>query len=551
MNTQPAVAPTGVKSAKRVQDAKEAPVEQGVLDCLLVHVAKSQTYYPPLNVYQSSNQMAIGLLALADVADREGYRVRVLHEGLEAAIDKRFSFSDYLHQWKPRTIGFSLHFHHACVDMVRLATEARSTVPSATIFTGGFTASFFAREILEAVPAVDAVIQGDAEEPLAQLLQVTCGSGSHDFSGVPNLVWRRNGEFVENPRSYQTSEEMLNSLVYTRFDLLEHGRMYPKLPKAFIKTNLPSKLNLKLNEKISAERHGMFWGLPVGRGCVFRCFYCGGGAKSQMRINQRKGVIFRSHEKVIETIHALKEFGYTGCYVSFDPHPWSHEYFVKLFHMLRERKIKFDFLYSGWGLPSNEFLDEFAKIATPRSAFLVSPETGSDELRRKCKTNFYTNQQLLDKLEHADRLGLRTVCYFCIGVAGETETEFTKTLALKNEIESRFQLAKTEAFLIEMEPGAPWHLDPERYHIHQLRRSFTDFVRDQSSAWYSSMSHLGYTSEFFGSSAIDPAVFDQKMLKLRCKHFCNQNLKCYAMRGVWSLSRLAGIAPRPKNQLCQ
>ncbi|HCY12751.1 MAG TPA: hypothetical protein DG414_02830, partial [Gammaproteobacteria bacterium] len=87
----------------------------------------------PLNVYQSSNQMAIGLLALADVADREGYRVRVLHEGLEAAIDKRFSFSDYLRQWQPRTIGFSLHFHHACVDMVRLATEARSAVPSATI----------------------------------------------------------------------------------------------------------------------------------------------------------------------------------------------------------------------------------------------------------------------------------------------------------------------------------------------------------------------------------------------------------------------------------
>ncbi len=519
------------------------------LDCLLVHAPKFQTFYPPLNVYQSCNRMTMGILALADFADRKGYRTRVLHAGIEKALDKHFSFTEYLQTHRPRVIGFSLHFHHGIVDTFQLAEEAREAVPEAFIFLGGFTATFFATDIMETVPAVDAVMKGDSEEPFVMVLEKVVRENSRGFRGVPNLVWRRDGETVENEQSYVTSEEILNDLVYTRFDLLDHADMYPSMPKAFIRTNLPSGLNLKFNRFLGKDRSEIYWGLPVGRGCVSNCFYCGGGARAQLRISNRKGVIFRKPEKVIETIREMIDFGFRGCYVSFDPRPWSQEYYVRLFRLMREQGVDFSFLFSAWGLATREFLDEFARTFDSRSAYLISPETGDEDLRRKARgATSFTNAELLDTLEYADKLGIRTRIYFSIGALEKDWEDFAATLALKNEITKRIDNTEVEAFLIEAEPGAPWHLNPEEYGIKLLRRSLVDFVRDHSSPKYSSMTSLGYTSRFFGNPEMSADDFQRRLLRLKCRYFCDKRLRCKLIRIFWWLARLLGLAPRPKTR---
>ncbi|MCK5558451.1 MAG: cobalamin-dependent protein, partial [Candidatus Hydrogenedentes bacterium] len=264
------------------------------LDCLLVHVPKFQTFYPPLNVYQSCNRMAMGLMVLADLADRNGYQTKVLHVGIERALKKCFSFGEYLEQHRPKAIGFSLMFHHSIVDTLRLTAEARRVLPEAFIFFGGFTATFFAREIMETVPGVDAIIMGDSTEPFLKMLKNVLGENSGDLSGIPNLIWRKDASTVENPQSFMMTEKVIDDLVYTRFDLLEHARMYLGMSKAVIRTNLPNALNLRLNRILGAERSSIFWGLPVGLGCVSNCFYCGGGAGAQWQINKRRGVVFRA-----------------------------------------------------------------------------------------------------------------------------------------------------------------------------------------------------------------------------------------------------------------
>lgn len=519
------------------------------IDCLLVHVPKFQTFYPPLNVYQSCNRMAMGVLALAELADRTGYRTRVLHVGIERALDRRFSFAAYLRAHAPKVVGFSLQFHHGIVDTLRLVEEARRALPDTAIFLGGFTATYFSGEILEKTSAIDAIILGDGEQPFLKLLERVVKQENRDFSGIPNLAWRRNGQLTENEQSYCTDEETLNDMVYTRFDLLEHAHMYVDMPKAFIMTNLPAKLNLLFNRIVGADRSGIFWGLPVGRGCVGKCFYCGGGARAQWRISRRRGVIFTKPEKVIETIRGLKEFGFRGCYLSFDPHPWSQDYYVELFRLMREQQVEFNILFSAWGLPSRAFFEEFSRTAGPQSSVLISPETGSDRLRRKARGGGYTNAELLETLGHAEEFGVRTTVYFCIGVPGETEQDFEETVALKNRILTEFQHARAEAFLIEVEPGAPWHEKADEFEIDLKRRELGDFIRDHSAPEYSSMTSLGYTSAFFGDDDLDPDDFGRRLLKLRCRHFCDRRLTCALMRAFWFVSRCLGIAPRPKRQV--
>ncbi len=512
------------------------------LDALLIHPAKETTYYGPLNIYGSCNRMAMGVLALADLAVRKGFAVRVLHTGIERVLDPSFDIATVLRQRQPRAVGLSIHFHHSLVDAVRLIREIRSACPDTFIFAGGFTATWFASELLETVSELDGVIRGDSETPLLELLAALPHGG---LDQVDNLLWRRDGSVVDNGQAYVVTDAILNDLSYTRFDLLDHGEQYRLMPKAYIRTHLPAAPTRWMNRIISRQRTYFFWGLPVGRGCPYRCFYCGGGARAQRLINRRRGVVLRDPDRVVETMQELKQMGFNGAYVSFDPHAESHPYYIELFRRMREARLDFDWLFSAWQLPSEAFLDAFAETMGVRSAFLISPETGSEKLRKQSRSNFFTNDELLTALTSADRRGIRTTIFFCIGLPGETMAEFEETLALRDRILSECEHATVEAFMIEIEPGSPWFLDPEKYGITLSRRTLADFLEQEARPRYSSMTSLGYTSSFFGEDPIDEASYCRRLLELKCQYFCDHRTSCRVMKTVWSALGTVGVVPRP------
>ena len=174
-------------------------------------------------------------------------------------------------------------------------------------------------------------------------------------------------------------------------------------------------------------------------------------------------------------------------------------------------------------MTSKEFQDEFAKIKGPHSAYLISTETGNEDLRRKALGGHrFSNRDLIDNLTYADKLGIPTTIYFSIGALERNMNDFNKTVALRDEIKRRIKSSTVEAFLIEIEPGAPWRIDPEKYNIRLIRSSFDDFIRDHSPPFHSSMTELGYTTGIFGNINIEPKEFNQKLLKLKCKYFCEK-----------------------------
>jgi len=518
------------------------------LDCLLVHAPKFHTYYPPFNVYQSCNRIAMGLLSLADLVDKKGHGVRVVHLGIERIRNKSFSFEKYLQDTRPKALGFSLHFHHSLVDTLHAVKQARKVLPEVFIFIGGFTATFFAEELMEKLSAVDVIIRGDAEIPLLMLLDKVKSGDSYDLTDVPNILWRKSGEISVNSQTHVISEDMLNELNFTRFDLMDHAEDYVSIPTAFVRSSLSAGFDRWMNNKMSKSRRAIFWGLPVGRGCVSHCFYCGGGAKAQALLNKRHGPVFRRPEKVIETIRGLKAFGYQGAYVSFDPHPWSQPYYVKLFQLMRKERLEFSIRFSSWGLPTKEFLDEFAKSVSPGSSFLISPETGSDRLRKDLRKPSYDNEMFLDFLSHAQKRGVKTTSYFSIGIPGEMEADFKETLALNRIIKEKYSLASTEAFLIEIEPASPWYMEPEKYGIKLRRKSFADFIMDQLEPDYSSMTSLGYTSDFFGDGDIEEREFSLRLDKLKRSHFDNNVLLSF-MSFFWRVGRTFGLVPSPEQSV--
>jgi len=214
--------------------------------------------------------------------------------------------------------------------------------------------------------------------------------------------------------------------------------------------------------------------------------------------------------------------------------------------MMREQGLQFNILFSAWRLPTNKFIEEFAKTAGPQSAILISPEMGSEEKRKLTRPNSYSNAELFETLEYADQLGVRTNIYFSFGAMEKSIADIEETIELQKEIKKRITNASIEAFLIETEPGSSWHMNPEKYDINLHRQSFDEFLFDHCSAQYSSMTNLGYTTEMFGDKDMDVEEFNKKMLKIRCRKFCNMRLKCILMRGIWAVGRAVGLVPTPK-----
>ena len=192
------------------------------MDCLFVHVPKFKNYYRPIGEYTFINYLPMGVLALADLLARGGYETEVLHLGVEWIEDKGFSLIDYIAQKRPRVVALSLHWHPQSYEVLEQARMIKEAFPEISIILGGLTASFFHREIMERFPWVDAIIRGEGEVPLLQVMEAIIKGGV--LQTVPNLTWRQGKKVCENPLAYCASQEILDGLVLAKG---EDMRRYP------------------------------------------------------------------------------------------------------------------------------------------------------------------------------------------------------------------------------------------------------------------------------------------------------------------------------------
>ena len=75
------------------------------MDVLFVHCPKFKNYYRPIGEYTFINYMPMGLLALADLINREGYETEIVHLGVEWIENKAFSLIDYIAHNKPKIVA--------------------------------------------------------------------------------------------------------------------------------------------------------------------------------------------------------------------------------------------------------------------------------------------------------------------------------------------------------------------------------------------------------------------------------------------------------------
>jgi len=428
---------------------------------------------------------------MAEELEQTDIKCQILHLGVEKSLNPQFSLADYVLQTGASVAAFSLHWHQQTFDTIEAAHQLKDAVPSVTIVFGGYTATYFAREILREFPWVDAVIRGEGEESLAKLTRKIKENGS-DFREIPNLTWREKGDkIIENQITSVPTSIELNQWDFTSLQLIRNWEEYVRLKWVFSWEKEICFIH-RHNRRI---KEPTFYGVPVGRGCTGSCTWCGGSYQNVKQSTGRCRISRRRPENIAESIKKLSNrYNIQRFYFCYDPEPHNEIDTYQLFEAIGQLrpKVKIDFEY--FGLPTKELIRSFHRNLHYDSTIILSPETASETLRKTHRSYFFTNNQMEETLCYLDNMRIKTKLYFLFGLPGERIDDIHATNQYRKYLKRKFDcIQRIYVYPVEMEPGAPWFEDPHRFKIISHRKTIHDFYLAHAHAKLS----LGYETEHF------------------------------------------------------
>lgn len=427
--------------------------------------------------------MPMGLLSIAGYLEKCGHRPEIVHAGLS----------------RERAAGpigdgagallFSLHWTRQAKPVVEYVKQIKRMSTHLPIIVGGFAASYFSREILAAVPEIDAVVRGDGEVPAARLLDAI-GRGQRDWADVPNLTWRRRGRVVENPRTFSVDAEFAEGLDHACFELFPEHREYLTrcIYADFDTSTRPGQ----------AHRYSRSFFYNPGRGCPGRCSFCGASFWTRQMLDCRRGFFFYPLEKAAQDLARAYAFGARTWRVSFDPSP-RRDYYRELFMFLRKRRLGYRLVFDCFALPTESFVDEVRRTFTTDSVLVISAECGSERVRRRNRSFFFTNDALLERVRRIRGRGLGAHVFFSAGLPFERASDIAETEALIRRIRE-VPGAGVTVCPMDLDPGSPMFEAPNKFGVRSTLRRFKDFCR----ADFGGVPH--YRTRVFSSRAIAAAI---------------------------------------------
>jgi radical SAM superfamily enzyme YgiQ (UPF0313 family) len=402
--------------------------------------------------------MPVGTLALADLLLRNGFETHVVHTAIEQALNPDFHIREVLTKYDPEFVGIDLHWYVHAYDAIRLAQQVHE-LSSAQVVLGGYTASFFAEEIISEFSCVNAVVRGDAEQPLLKLLQ---HRRSPDFSRIPNLVYQEKGAVKHSTVRYMTDEATLNQLNFANFPLLNHFEQYLKLA-----------LSVELGySNLKKQAYPC-----LGRGCTADCTYCGGGQNAQHALTGAEKPLFITPENVMQQLRAFTELQIDSIYMGFDPCTEARSYHQTLFSLIRQEGLDLGCQFELWDLVSRDFIKDFRRTFNPLfSSFVHSIQSGSEEIRKLNMGFPYTDETLFRWLDDLKSELVAVEVAFAAGLPGETSQHFDQTIRLAQRIRENYPMVLNMYCIpLTVEPNSPMFLTPEKYGVTLKFQRFRDY----------------------------------------------------------------------------
>ncbi len=420
--------------------------------------------------------MPMGVPALLNLLRDNGIPVRGVNLPMEKMLNNAFNLRQWLYDHRAaRMVLIDLHWYEHSYGALNVAQVVKQVLPDAWVILGGLTASAFAREIVRDFPVVDFIIRGDAERPLlalAQALLRTEQGVMPDLTGIPNLTYRRQGEVVENPRTYCACPEDFADFNFIDLDWLEHQDEY--YVREYLVIDMEMARQARQGMDISHYRGR--W-ITTARGCDFECSYCGGAKSAHKAIAGRDGIVPVPVETIVNEIKRLLELRVIQACFSYDLAAMGDHYWRSLFRAIRNAGIKIGLYNEFFQLPPPGFMKDFVRTADMQhSSVALNPYSGSERVRR-LNGKRYNDAQLLNALDEVNMYNVPIIVYFSLNLPGEDEEAIQQSIRLAQTIYDMYPHSKLKILnsCHTVEPLSPMTQRPEPYGVDIKWHTFRDW----------------------------------------------------------------------------
>ena len=302
----------------------------------------------------------------------------------------------HLRESRPAVVGIS-QFTHNRDDSLKLARLAKELDPGCRVVLGGPHATHSWQETLAGHPEIDAVVLGEGEETLRELLEAIAAGGS--LAGVAGIAYR--GAAGEPLRSAPRG-------AIADLDALP-------VPGA------------RTGASIGVDYRRQLEFVITSRGCPASCLFC------SSPLFWGKGVRFRSPRSVVEELRLLRE-RYGIVYFSFrdDTFTADRDRVLEICRLLEQAKLGVL-----WNCQSRvTAVDEEMLIAMKRAGcecIQFGVESGSPAVLKALGKRI-TPADVESAAAAVRRVGINLSIYLITGVPGEGEADLQETVRLIGRI---------------------------------------------------------------------------------------------------------------------
>ncbi len=405
----------------------------------------------------------IGFLTMANYLARRGIGVRIINLAYRMLDDKDFDVERFVKKLRARAFGIDLHWLPHCQGSTEIAKIIKKYHHGTPIIFGGFSSSYFYRELI-GFDQVDYILRGDStEKPLYQLMEIIRSGELSGLGDVPNLVWKDNERVITNP------------LTNISADLSEIDFDYRLMFKQVLNYR-----DIKSIVPFSDWFRYPITTIPVVRGCSNECSGCGGSKSAFKNFACRTKPAFREPGKLVKEIKVIQKHIKSPVFLLGDLNDNGPEYIKEFFKHASTLNRDIQMFFEFFRPPDSSFFD-MAKATFSNVCYEMSPDSHDEGIRHKMGKRF-SNKELADSIKYAlGKGGMRFDLYFMTGLPGQTKESIMETVDFCRDIyrdigwDKRFMpfISPMAPFL---DPGSRAFEDPEKFGYKLTRKSLKDHI---------------------------------------------------------------------------
>jgi B12-binding domain/radical SAM domain protein len=430
----------------------------------------------------------LGFASLAEYLEHAGYSVRIVNLAKLMLDDPEFDAEEAIAALNPLAFGIDFHWLSHAQGALAVAQIVKALHPETPVILGGFSATYYQRELME-YPQVNYVLRGDStEEPLLRLME--CLSLRRVPDQVPALTWRtQTGHIVENPPGAPL----------TSLDELIFGGGNPSF-------------NYQQDFPVAVG--------AMARGCSQNCLTCGGSAYAYRRAYGRPTPCYRSPEKLARDLYDIRRYHNGPIYVPCDIGQAGMDYAYRFQEAMRgfPGLICLDLLQP---IP-RRYLQDLTS-ALPHLALQISMDSHDIRVRHAMGKS-YSNQAIEQTISDALALGCERVdLHFTIGLPYQDYQSVLDTVGYCDQLLSRTDHdGRLQTFIAPLapflDPGSIAFEEPERSGYRLLFRSLEEHRRALLAPTWKHV--LNYQTQWMTTDDIVRATYEAtvRMAHLRARH---------------------------------